>query len=462
MDTRTEDLALLKQVRDKINKLAELRNSIHEKKNELDDLQEESLKPGYYHEESIDTESDLNDKFNDERDRLMKEKMKARNRAAKIVSWLSALVILVINALAFYLIYCNSPVGSEDFDIAELIIAFVLGALFLVILPLVPPKGFWFTILLVGPLGGYALYMTSSVVTCVILVATVVIIILSRIIRHQLEKEPQPIPLTDDQMRQLREAKKTGERNRAKNESNRADALRKKQEEYAPKIKACEAEIQKLEKQKAQLEAEIDAIDGLSKKDKHPETIDFLIECIESRRADSLKEALQQYDAAGRPKSTYYGRDWDLSKGISASDLPKFEDDLCELMEVLAHTDDSYEMAHNWFARHCLLFTQSIVTSDDAVKKSYEVSSRVFKGNLKGNQSWIIKTAGILSACVGTNILASILNGHVVRSDEGKKVLSQCESEKPLTAEEKVVMKNAYIILNRLTSVLYEKFKKKM
>lgn len=268
--------------------------------------------------------------------------------------------------------------------------------------------------------------------------------------------------LLSDKNPEIVSAKKQDEMNQQANQSNCLVALAKKKKEYAPKIKACEAEIQKLEKQQAQLEAEIDAIDELSKKDMHPDTLDFMIERIESRRADSLKEALQQYDAAGRPKSTYYGRDWDLSKGISASDLPKFEDDLCELMEVLAHTDDSYEMAHNWFARHCLLFTQSIVTSDDAVKKSYEVSSRVFKGNLKGNQSWIIKTAGILSACVGTNILASILNGHVVRSEEGKKVLSQCESEKPLTAKEKVVMKNAYIILNRLTSVLYEKFKKKM
>lgn len=460
MSTRTEDLALLKQVRDKLNKLAELRNSIHEKKNELDDLQEESNNPGYYDEESVDAERDLNDKFEYERDRLMKEKKKSRNRAAKLVSWLSALVILVINAFAFYLIYCNSPIGSEDFDIATLIIAFVLGALFLAILPLVPPKGFWFAILLVGPLGGYALYMTSSVVTCVILVATVVIIILSRIIRHQFEEEPQPIPLTDDQMRQLREAKKADERNRAKNESNRNDALREKQQEYAPKINACKAEIQKLEKQQPQLEAEIDAIDGLSKMDKHPETIDFLIERIESRRADSLKEALQQYDAAGRPKSTYYGRDWDLSKGISASELPKFEDDLCELMEVLAHTDDSYEMTHNWFARHCMLFTQSVVTSDDAVKESYEVSSRVFKDNLKDNQSWIIKTAGILSARVGTNILASILNGHIVCS--GEEVLSKCESDRTLTAKEKVIMKNAYRILNRLTSVLYAECKKNM
>lgn len=268
--------------------------------------------------------------------------------------------------------------------------------------------------------------------------------------------------LLSDKNPEIVSAKKQDEMNQKANEANLLAAQAEKRSEYAPKLDACKAELERLKKSRSQLKAEIDAIDALSKKDKHPETIDFLIERIESRRADSLKEALQQYDAAGIPKSTYYGRDWDLSKGISASDLPKFEDDLCELMEVLAHTDDSYEMAHNWFARHCLLFTQSIVTSDDAVKESYEVSSRVFKDNLKDNQSWIIKTAGILSVCVGTNIFASILNGHVVRSDEGKKVLSQCESEKPLTAKEKVVMKNAYIILNRLTSVLYKKFKEKM
>lgn len=226
MDTRTEDLALLKQVREKIKKLAELRSSIHEKKNKLDNLQEESKKPGCYRKESIDAERNLNDRFEDERNRLMEEKEKSRNRTAKLVSWLSALFIFVINALAFYMIYCNSPVGSEDFDITTLIAAFVLGAMFLVILPLVPPKGFWFAILLVGPLGGYALYMTSSVVTCVILIATVVIIILSRITRHQLKKKTQPIPLTDDQKRQLSEAKKRDESSKDSSHSLKQNLMR--------------------------------------------------------------------------------------------------------------------------------------------------------------------------------------------------------------------------------------------
>lgn len=72
--------------------------------------------------------------------------------------------------------------------------------------------------------------------------------------------------LLSDKNPDIVSAKNQDEMNRQTNESNRLDALRKKNEQYAPKIKACEAEIRKLERQQSQLEAELDAIDGISKK----------------------------------------------------------------------------------------------------------------------------------------------------------------------------------------------------
>lgn len=260
--------------------------------------------------------------------------------------------------------------------------------------------------------------------------------------------------LLSDKNPDIVSAKNQDEMNRQTNESNRLDALRKKNEQYAPKIKACEAEIRKLERQQSQLEAELDAIDGLSKKDKHPETIDFLIERIESRRADSLKEALQQYDAAGRPKSTYSGRDWDLSKGISDDDLPKLEDDLCELMDFIAHTNNYDDRKRNWFARLCLLFTQSVVSSDAAVKENYGACINT----TDNSKSWIVHTAGVLSSCVGTDVFTSILSGRVVHTS--RETFAKCKPDRPLTAKEKKFMENATIVLDSLTYVLYDDFQK--
>lgn len=314
-----------------------------------------------------------------------------------------------------------------------------MKALLIIIAILFFPAGLWYS--------GLEKMPTIFAAVIAMVVITVIYIIIHYILVYANKRKTKW--LLSDKNPAIISAKRQDEINQQANQSNCLVALAKKKGEYAPKIKACEAEIQKLERLQAQLEAEIDAIDGLSKKDKHPETIDFLIERIESRRADSLKEALQQYDAAGRPKSTYYGRDWDLSKGISASDLPKFEDDLCELMEVLARTDDYYEMTHNWFASLCRKFVYSAATEDPAANKSISAALEA----MRNCKSVIVNVGSKLLSGIGYCVSTSQRFGRDY-TNVFRNILREKQADATITAREKEFIKNALIVLDRLKNAL--------
>lgn len=90
MDTRTEDLALLKQVREKTKKLAELRSSIHEKKSELERLQNESVKPENYHILPTNNLTTLTKKIEGQRSKI-----------ADRTSWISYAITLALNVCLF-------------------------------------------------------------------------------------------------------------------------------------------------------------------------------------------------------------------------------------------------------------------------------------------------------------------------------------------------------------------------
>lgn len=101
MDTRTEDLALLRQVREKTNKLAELRNSIHEKKSELESLRTESRKPENYNILPTDNYTTLNE-------RIEVQSSKSKSKAL----WISFAIamLLTIGLFVFTIIWlANCP-----------------------------------------------------------------------------------------------------------------------------------------------------------------------------------------------------------------------------------------------------------------------------------------------------------------------------------------------------------------
>ena len=125
--------------------------------------------------------------------------------------------------------------------------------------------------------------------------------------------EPKKRGLTNKEMEQIHQAAALDEENKQYNKQ----AEQQYQSEYQPryqealrKLKECEktspeAEEYRKECEKAKQQLAVSQIAVLTStvvaaEDKNLETVDFLIKRLESRRADSVKEALNQMDEAQR------------------------------------------------------------------------------------------------------------------------------------------------------------------
>lgn len=136
----------------------------------------------------------------------------------------------------------------------------------------------------------------APVLACVIAMVVVLVVyiiahyILKRIYKQKSDK------LASDSNPEIVSARKLDTQNQKINESNRIAALKKKQDDYQPKIEFCVKELLVLQLQHTALQKELAAMDCLADGDKNNKTVDYLIQQLENHRADSIKEALQQYD----------------------------------------------------------------------------------------------------------------------------------------------------------------------
>lgn len=108
MDTRTEDLALLKQVRDKYKKIALLNDEIYKKKSELDTLQRKCQNPSY---QILPT-----DNYTTLNERIEVQSSKSKSKAL----WISFAIamLLTIGLFVFTIIWlANCP---EDASIRQM------------------------------------------------------------------------------------------------------------------------------------------------------------------------------------------------------------------------------------------------------------------------------------------------------------------------------------------------------
>lgn len=287
-----------------------------------------------------------------------------------------------------------------------------------------------------------------------------VVVVITYVIASKIH-DSKTIKLTDEQQRKVDGARALDEQNSKINEQNRLAAIKRKREECQPKIDACQAELRELEEQLQVCQKELDGMDVLPKKDMKTETVHFLIAQMEGRRADSIKEALQQYDASRRSPapaaskpSKYTGKDWDLySVTLNGSTVAELEKDLCDLMYVLAHTTDQDALARTWFSNSCMMFTLAAVSQDTSAGQA----NNIISDKLSNSPSWILRATEVVRSTVGTNILTSLLCGGCTVSAKFQDAKLRASTER-----EREFEKNAIVAVERLTNALYRRCKAEM
>lgn len=121
-----------------------------------------------------------------------------------------------------------------------------------------------------------------------------------RVIRSQMVKSPI---LTVAQKRQVEVARQADERAKAENAEARAAARKKNEADRKLRLPEIDKEIHEnilaFSESRKRIDehmAKLDAMDYLCEDDKTLQIVDLLIRFINTRRADSIKEALQEYD----------------------------------------------------------------------------------------------------------------------------------------------------------------------
>lgn len=154
-------------------------------------------------------------------------------------------------------------------------------------------------LLFVGSLAKYAAWMHLFAFVGVILL-TLFVTFISHTIRCLVAKRP---PLTKEQKAKLVEAKANDEQAKIDNAKDRKEAKHKWEQDTLDTLRKHEASLTKLRAELAdnvkKLKKNIDILDKmdtLGDGEKNLQTVDLLIYFIKTRRADSIKEALHEYD----------------------------------------------------------------------------------------------------------------------------------------------------------------------
>lgn len=111
------------------------------------------------------------------------------------------------------------------------------------------------------------------------------------------------VRLSDKQNMWIAEGNRIDEENKRKNENLEREAIKKKVKEQNASMRVYRNEIAREEERLSLYEAKLALMDVLAKQDMNLETVEFLINQIETRRANSVTDALRQYDAHNRDVS---------------------------------------------------------------------------------------------------------------------------------------------------------------
>lgn len=166
------------------------------------------------------------------------------------------------------------------------------------IMMVVTPIAYFLLIVMYGNQTGFLMYYFLDALK--IYAAVVIAVFLVKIIRKLRVKNPG---LSSKQKAELVKAKQTDEQNRAANSEAKAAAEKELEITVANHIRDCERQIvqksdefnENIEILKENIE-KLDAMDCLGNEEKELQTVELLIRFIETRRADSIKEALHEYD----------------------------------------------------------------------------------------------------------------------------------------------------------------------
>ena len=260
------------------------------------------------------TEQKLKEKFLREN----KENTLKSKKGNIIILLISAAIILAFSCLLFCdlifnaNIFLNSRKFSGAADFTDKIVLFVMHfvlSIFCVILPAVkkPIKkpvivlfliaAIIFAVFYIGLIYGFSAWI-YPVVTAVCFALTFTA---TRII-DSLKNKRAP-KLSQSQISELKTAAEKDIKAKAKNAETRARVQAEWEKNLKIRNSEIDSELSALKEEYSACRKELDVhfaalkqIDYLCEDDKNLQTIDMLIRFIETRRADSIKEALQEYD----------------------------------------------------------------------------------------------------------------------------------------------------------------------
>lgn len=159
-------------------------------------------------------------------------------------------------------------------------------------------------ILTVGVIEYFGLKQTGGwmylILTVVCFVGALIAI---AVLNHNNENNAGRPKLTKVQKQQVEQARRNDELAKEQNAKIKAEAKAEWQKKRAKRLPVLERELKENADQFSRCTdnvnacmAKLNALDGLSDDDKNLQEVDILIRFIETRRADSIKEALQEYD----------------------------------------------------------------------------------------------------------------------------------------------------------------------
>lgn len=130
----------------------------------------------------------------------------------------------------------------------------------------------------------------------IMLLSFLIVPVVALVILFVLKKVLDESVYTKREKAKIEEMMALDEANRKENENRRNQLIEEKKRAVSGPIKEYEDKISTLKKELENLEKEVAENDILSNPDKKIKTVDYLVNLIESRRADSVKEALLRMD----------------------------------------------------------------------------------------------------------------------------------------------------------------------
>lgn len=180
------------------------------------------------------------------------------------------------------------------------------------------------------------------VMTLAITVASVLLICIVKLIKNIISKHPLYMGI---KAAKLNEAKKLDEANILKNQASKAEAeaqsavaKEKRVKEIDELLPQLQEEFEDAKKELNEAASQVEENDCLGEEEKNIQVIEMLIYFIESRRADSIKEALHEYDKAMTNKQMVELEEKRLA--LQKSQMEKEANDRKKLLKLQEEAND--------------------------------------------------------------------------------------------------------------------------